>query len=153
MSIKPPESGIFVVGIGGKKFEPYPAWRYHEILEPIIVQNTEEDAKAREAGWFENKAPITAKADLVNWRTDLEDMNAEQLVLFILEEFGIELPMAAGEEKLMKAVWELMQFAPQFKGRICLLAQTIEMDYDEEVEWIKKAGEKIEMEFSKEVVI
>jgi len=150
---KPEHAGIFVVGMGGRKFEPYPAWRYHDFFEPVVVNDTEEDIKVKAEGWKEADQPITSVPKLMDWRIDLEDMNSKQLVLFIKDEFGVELPIDAKEEQLIKAVWRLMRVSPQHSGRVCLLAQTIEMDYDEEVEFIREAAEGIEMKFSKEIVI
>lgn len=138
--------GIFWRGFGGaKSYKKYPAWRYHKWLEPYIVNNTEEDYQASIAGWKKLDIPLTSVKHLVNFRYDLEDMSARQLALYAYEEFDIELPVEAGEEKLFKAIWKLTNFAPQNKGRITLMAQSIEMNYDETVKYIQEMGKNMEM--------
>ena len=142
--------GIFFRGFGGgKSYKKYPVWRYHKWLEPYIVHNTQEDYEASVAGWKQLDIPITAVRHLVNWRWDLEDMTSRQLALFAYEEFGVDLPIEAGEEKLLKAIWKLTNFAPQNKGRITLMAQSIEMNYDETVNYIQELGKDMEMKESR----
>jgi len=147
-----PKSGIFVVGVGGN-IKPYPAWRYHELFAPLIVNNTEEDENAQHQGWKGLDTPITGMQHLSNWRHDLEDMTAKQLVLFAREEFGVDLPIEAGEEMLVKAMWELTNIAPQHSGRITLLAQSVEMDYDDVCAKIYEAAKNMEVDSVKEIII
>lgn len=149
---RPEGPGIFVKGLHGHD-KPYPAWRYHELFEPITVQNTDEDEQAALAGWKTMDTPITGVQHLSNWRHDLEDMTAKQLVLFALEEFGVKLPVEAGEVRLVKAMWHLTHLAPQHSGRICLLAQSIEMDYDATIQEIKDLAEGVEFTEVKEVIL
>lgn len=132
-------------GFGGKRWKKYPAWRYHKWKEPLIVHGTDEDYQASIAGWKKAEVPVTSVKYLVNWRADLEDMSPRQLVLFAKEEYGIDFNVEAGSEKLLKAIWRLIHYAPQSKGRICLLAQTIEMNYDETVRTIQEMGRNMEM--------
>ena len=150
-SSKVTRRGIFWRGFGGmKQYKTYPGWRYHKWLEPVIVENTEEDYQASIAGWKKLDIPFTSIKHLQNWRYDLEDMTARQLALFAYEEFDVELPVEAGEEKLFKAIWKLTNYAPQNKGRITLMAQSIEMNYDETVKYIQELGKNMEMSKSEE---
>lgn len=126
----------YFVGLQGGKI--YPAWRYHEVLRPKIVHNTEEDQEASDAGWKAVNVPMGANPQLLNWHWDLEDFSAKQMVLFAKEEFGVELPFEAGEEKLFQVIWDLTKTAPANKDRIILMAQTIEMEYDETLAEIKR---------------
>ena len=153
MSDEIKKAGIFFAGIDDWEQKPYPAWRYHELFEPVVVHNTEEDEQAAERGWKTLDAPITGVQHLVNWRHDLEDMTAEQLVLFAREEFQVDLPVEAGEEKLVKAMWRLTHNSPQHTGRVTLLAQTVAMDYDEIVSEIQAFADKLEIIERKEVVL
>jgi hypothetical protein len=82
---------------------------------------------------------------LVNWRYDLEDMNADQLRIFALEEYGVKFPKEADEEMLMKAMWHLARLTPD-KGRMVLLAQSIQMNYDETIKQIQKDAEDMTFE-------
>jgi hypothetical protein len=154
MSDKPAGTEIYIAGgmyVGMKgKVKPYPAWRYHKFFEPKLVRNTEQDNQASIDGWKEPGVPITALPHLVNWNLDLEDMNAEQLCVFALEEYGVDLPVEAGAEKLVKAIWHLARMTPD-KGRMVLLAQSIEMNYDETVKQIQKAAESMVFDESYEI--
>lgn len=116
----------------------YPAWRYHEVLQPKIVGNTDEDQEASDAGWKAINVPMGKNPQLLNWHWDLEDFSAEQMVLFAKEEFGVELPYEAGTEKLFKVIWDLTKAAPVNRDRIVLMAQTIKMEYDETIEEIRR---------------
>jgi hypothetical protein len=69
------------VGIKGQD-RPYPAWRYHKFFEPKLVRDTAADYQASIEGWKAPGTPQTAMPHLVNWRYDLEDMNADQLRIF-----------------------------------------------------------------------
>ncbi len=148
---KPKEqAGIYFEGFFGKHVKPYPAWRYHQLFEPRIVKNTEEDFQASCAGWKDPGMLITAIPHMANWNYDLEDMDAKQLVLFAREEYDVELPEGAGVEKLVKAMWRLAQVAPQNEGRMILLAQSIEMNYDETLKEIERmAGDEANLDYTK----
>ena len=146
MAVEVKKDGIFWRGFGGaRSYKTYPGWRYHKWLEPYIVNNTEEDYQASIAGWKQLDIPITSVKHLNNWRYDFEDMTARQLVLFAYEEFDVDLPVEAGEEKLFKAIWKLSNFAPQNKGRVALMAHSIEMNYDETVKYIQELGKDMDM--------
>ncbi|MFA5377100.1 MAG: hypothetical protein WC455_15220 [Dehalococcoidia bacterium] len=132
--------GIFVAGFPGEK-KKYPAWRYHDWLEPIIVEDTGADEKARMQGWVEHNKPVTASRHLMNQRFDLEDLSARQLVDYARAEFGVVLPVGAGKEKLFKAIWRLSMNAPENEDRVVLMAHAIKLNYDETQLEIRKLAD------------
>lgn len=140
--------GVYFEGFPGH-VKPYPAWRYHQLFEPKIVKNTAEDIQASCAGWKDPGMLITAVPHMANWNHDLEDMDAKQLVLFAREEYDVDLPPKAGVEKLLKAIWRLAQVAPQNEGRMILLAQSVEMNYDETLKEIERmAGDEADLDYT-----
>ena len=145
------KSGIFFRGLHGKTLKPYPAWRYHKIREPIIVNDTEEDKQAEGKG-FHRLDTLKHTSILMNHMNDFEDMSTRQLRLYIKEEFNVDLPPEANKLLLMKAVWKLSMTSPENKDRVVLLAQSIRMNYDETLEEIKKAMNDPEVEYEKEVI-
>ena len=139
--------GIFFRGFSARTAKKYPSWRYHKILQPILVNDTDEDEKVRKDGYEPISVPITANKNLSNWFWDLEDFSAKQLVIYTREEFGIDLPVEAGQERLLKTILEITKIAPQNQGRLAFMAHTIKLDYDGVVEEIKRqAGEMIDVE-------
>lgn len=130
-------TGIYFRGIHGM-LKPYPSWRYHKLHPPILVHNTEEDEKAKAGGWEKVWAPITANRDIVNWYWDIEDMSPKQLVVYAQEEFGVDLPIDAKQDKLMKAVLELIKNAPNNRNRLVLMAHTLKFNYDETIKEIRE---------------
>ena len=149
---KPKGGGLFIMGVGDN-IKPYPAWRYHDFNEPILVNDEKEDKQAEARGWIAPESKVTSVDHLSNWRHDLEDMTAKQLVLFAKEEFGVDLPVEAGDVRLVKAMWRLTHIAPQHSGRICLLAQSVELDYDKTVAEIYGLAEDFEFTVTKEMTI
>jgi len=142
-------AGLYFEGFYGKHAKPYPVWRYHQLFEPKIVNNTKEDFEASCAGWKDAGMLKTAVPNMANWNYDLEDMDAKQLCLFAKEEYGVELPEGAGVEKLLKAMWRLAQIAPQNEGRMILLAQSVEMNYDETLKEIERmAGDEADLDYT-----
>lgn len=151
-----PKAGIFFerMGSDGRPVK-YPAWRYHALYEPKIVQNTDEDQIASEQGWKDPSVPLTAVQTFSNHMHDLEDMNPQQLVAYAREEYEIDLPVEAGKAKLLHALWQIAARAPKNEGRIILLAQSMRMNYDETVKEItRQAGGDINdcQEITKEEV-
>ena len=127
--------------IGMKNIPKYPAWRYHKILQPILVKGSLEDEQAMAGGYDPPSVPQTCNKQLINWFWDLEDMSPKQLVCFAKDEYDVDLPIAAGQERLFKAICELTKHAPQNRGRLTLMAHTIRMNYDETLDQIRKSAD------------
>lgn len=141
--------GLYFEGFFGQCSPKYPAWRYHDFYEPRLVHDTEQDMQASCEGWKDPGLLITAMPHKSNWNYDLEDMTAEQLVLFAKEEYDVDLPAEAGVEKLIKALWRIARIAPQNDGRMILLAQAVEMNYDETVKEIERmAGDDADLDYT-----
>jgi len=120
----------------------YPAWRYHALYEPRVVENTDEDQVASDQGWKDPQTPITSLQGFNNFYHDLEDMNPRQLVAYAKEEYGADLPVEAGKAKLLWAIWKIASQSPKNEGRMVLLAQSIKMNYDEtQSEILRMAGD------------
>ena len=139
-----PDSGMYwmFLGDGRDQRSEYPAWRYHEWKEPIIVNNTEEDEVSKLRGYEQASKGITHVRYLMNWRFDLEDLTARQLVLFAKDEFDIDLPVEAGTEKLFKSIFRLHTSKPLNRENVVLFAQSVQMNYDETLVEIKRLVEK-----------
>lgn len=124
-------------------FPRYPLWLYKDGVDPLLVKDTCEEDAARQDGFDSITAGILANKHLINWFWDLEDMSARQLKIYAQEEYGVDLPVEAGQEKLFKAVCELTRHAPQNRNRLVLMAHTIKMNYDAtlaEIERMLKPG-------------
>lgn len=145
-------SGIVFLAYGTAREKRYPAWRYHKIREPILVSNTDEDIQARKNGYSLADSVVRHKPYLMNFMLDFEDLTARQIVVYVKEEFGVDLPIEAGHTKLLKAIWRLMLNSPKNKDRIVLLAQSVRMNYDETLKEIKRVIETSETEVEREEV-
>ena len=133
--------GPIFLGLAGRD-SPYPAWRYHEFYDPVVVHNTEEDEKIKAQGWKDaSQQPTTACRHLINWRFDLEDMTARQLAQFAKDQFNVDLPIQSGAEKLFQCVWRLHMADPRNQENIVLMAHSVRMEYDETVQYIKEVAE------------
>ena len=133
------------------KIKKYPAWRYHALYEPRIVQDEKQDQQAALEGWLPPEEPITSVPRLSNYFHDLEDFNERQLLAYAKEEFGVEFPREATKERLIRAIWQLYHITPKHKGRMVLLAQSVRMNYDETLKQIQRTAENFEETESKEI--
>jgi hypothetical protein len=140
------KSGIFFEKVGTK----YPGWRYHKFLEPMIVKDTAADEDAAKNGWHEIQESITVVPHLTNWRFDLEDMSARQLLSYARDEFDIDLPVEAGKEKLLKVLWRLHVMSPKNRDRMVILAQTVKFDLEEAYREIREAVKEPQEVFTEE---
>ena len=136
------KKGIYFMHLGDKPGPKYPAWRYHEWKEPLLVKNTEEDENAVKGGYEGITKSFTHVRYLMNWRFDLEDLTPRQLVLFAKDEFDVDLPVEAGVEKLFKSIWRLHTSQPTNRENVVLFAHSVEMNYDETLVEIKRLVEK-----------
>ena len=130
--------GLDGAGEGRSPIPQYPCWLYHEFKEPVIVSDSVAEANARADGYDSITAKAMANRQLTNWHWDLEDMSVKQLSVFAKEEYGVDLPTAAGQEHLFRCVTELIRHAPQNRNRLILMAHTIKMNYDETLEEIRR---------------
>lgn len=116
----------------------FPFWMHKRDDEPVLVHNSKEEENAKADGYDYITASQLSNRYLINWFWDLEDMSVNQLNVFAKEEYGVDLPTEAGQEKLFQAVCELTRAAPQNKNRLILMAHTIKMNYDETLEEIRR---------------
>lgn len=127
-------------GAGGMKggYRRYPCFMYREDTAPLCVQNEAEEADARGNGYDSITAGAMANPHLTNWFWDLEDMSPKQLRVFAAEEYGVDLPEDAGQDKLFAAVVKLARHAPQNQNRLVLMAHEIYLEYDATLEEIRR---------------
>lgn len=130
---------IYFKALAGKDEKAYPAWRYHDFYEPKIVHDTIEDIFASQQGWKGIEPNPLTPHRLRNFGTDFEDLSERQITLYSHVHFGVDLPLKASKEALVKAIWLLYQSEPDTKDNIVLLAQSAEMNYDETLLEITKA--------------
>jgi hypothetical protein len=130
-----PRKRVFQMKFGGlndgAKGQKYPTMMYCDGKEPIVIQNTADEDDARQNGYDAIIANQMCNRHLVNWFWDLEDLSPKQLIVFAQDEYGIDLPAEASQEKLFQCVLALSKAAPQNRNRIVLMAHTIKMNYDE----------------------
>lgn len=136
--------GIYFRRYGSNKAKTYPAWRYHKYLDAKIVNDTAQDVAAQEEGYEHIDTIARSNPFLLNHMADLEDLSARQLARYAFEEFDVDLPPEAGEQKLRESIRALTVFSPKNKDRIVLLAQSIRMNYDETVKEIQRLAEGFE---------
>jgi hypothetical protein len=142
--------GVFLGYNPGHKRIQYPCMMYLEGTEPLKVDNTDEEVEARKNGYDNFTAGALSNRHLINHFWDLEDMSPKQLVVYAREEYGVELPVEAGQVKLFKCLCELTRCSPKNRNRLIMMAHTVAMNYDETLEQIKRTFEKpspfVEME-------
>jgi hypothetical protein len=117
----------------------YPCMMYLQDTKPLMVENTEQEAAAREKGYDSVTPGALSNRFLVNWFWDFEDMSPRQLVVFAKDEYGVELPIECGQLKLFELVCDLTRSAPQNRNRLILMAHTMKLNYDETLEEIKRS--------------
>ena len=135
---RPKEFELMFMGLNKEHMPQFPHWMHKENATPILVNNTDEDKDARAKGYDNITAAAMSNRYMINWFWDFEDFSPRQLVVFAKEEYGVELPIEAGQEKLFQAVCELTRFAPQNQNRLILMAHTMKMNYDETLEEIRR---------------
>ena len=126
--------GLFMDGQGPPV---YPKWLYKAGEDPRKVHSTAEEQEAKANGWDNVQAGQMANRTLTNWFWDLEDMSSKQLCVYAKDEFGVDLPENANQDKLFMAVTELIKYSPQNRNRLVLMAHTMKMNYDETLEEIR----------------
>ena len=136
--------GIYFRAYGTNRGKTYPAWRYHKHLDAIVVNDTAQDIEAQEQGYEHLDVITKSNPHLLNYMADLEDLSARQLARYAKEEFGVDLPPEAGEEKLRESIRALTVFSPKNRDRIVLLAQSVKMNYDETVAEIRNLAKDFE---------
>ncbi len=124
-------SGVTWHGFHAENDGPkYPAWRYHRVLDPIIVTDTEHDEAVKKQGYEELAYTYMSNRTMINWFWDIEDMSPKQLVIYAKEEWDIDLPIEAGQDKLQDAIFKLARWAPNNRERLVFMAHEINMNYD-----------------------
>ena len=135
------EHNYLFKGLGSGRVPVYPRWMYRQDTQPVLIKNTEAEVEAREKGFDNISASALSNRDLINFFWDFEDFSVRQLLVYAQDEFGIELPAEASQEKLFKAVCILTKNCPQNRNRLVLMAHTIEMEYDATLEEIRRMAE------------
>jgi hypothetical protein len=137
-TFEPRKFEMMFMGLNRLHMPKYPHWMHKEGADPRLVESIGDDAKARADGYDNITAAAMSNRYLINWFWDLEDMSPRQLHVFAKEEYQVDLPIEAGQEKLFQAVCELTRNAPQNRNRLILMAHTIKMNYDETLEEIRR---------------
>ena len=133
-----PEGLTFGGLMQGRQKPAFPRWMHKDAKPPRLVNNTDEAEAANAEGFDNITAAGMSNKHLINWFWDLEDMSPRQLVVFAKDEYGVDLPIEAGQETLFQAVVELTRHAPQNRNRLVLMAHTIRMEYDATLEEIRR---------------
>ena len=132
---------VMFMGINKEHVPLYPRWLYKEGCDPLLVKDEVEAKEAVANGYDAFTAGALSNRYIINWFWDLEDMSARQLQVFAKDEFNVELPLEAGQEKLFAAVIELTRSAPQNHGRMILMAHSLDMSYTETLAEIRRVFE------------
>lgn len=146
-AVPPPLKDGDIVGLfrgiegGPGEYIRYPFIMYRDGADPITIENTDQENDARKNGYDNLAAGQMANRYLVNWFWDLEDMSPKQLSVFAQDEYGVDLPIEAGQGKLFECVCKLSKAAPKNRGSIVLMAHSIKMNYDETLEEIRRMAD------------
>jgi hypothetical protein len=135
---EPRKFEMMFMGLNRLHMPKYPHWLHKDGTEPKLVENASDDAKYRAEGYDNITAAAMSNRYLINWFWDLEDFSPRQLHVFVKEEYGVDLPLEAGQEKLFQAACELIRHAPQNKNRLILMAHTVKMNYDATLDEIRR---------------
>lgn len=138
LELRPRKFEAMFMGLNREHLPVFPHWMHKDNCEPWLVENTDEDREARAKGFDNITSGAMANRYLINWFWDFEDFSVRQLTVFAKEEYGVDLPIEAGQEKLFQAVCELTKAAPQNRNRLILMAHSIKMNYDETLEEIRR---------------
>jgi hypothetical protein len=130
--IRPKRKALFR-GLGFDIPPMYPCYLYHEVLDPVLVKDEEEEELYRSKGYDSFTSGMLANKTMVNWHWDLEDLSAKQLAVFAKDEYDVDLPVEAGQLVLYKAICELSRAAPNNVNRLVFMAQVFEMKLTETV--------------------
>ena len=136
----------------GPGVKQYPKWLHKQGADPMLVHDKEQEMAAREIGFDNITAAAMSNRNINNWFWDLEDMSPRQLIVFAKDEYQVELPEDAGQEKLFQAVCKLTVNAPQNRNRLILMAHTIEMKYDATLDEIRRLADGNGQGLEREVI-
>ena len=115
----------------------YPAFRYRG-TEKIIVENKDEDEKAGAEGFHQvDFGSMDAPRD-VDYGYDLSRLNPMQLYLYA-KEIGCDINPDYTIADCVKEIQEFMLSKPSYQGRVTLIAQAIDFDYDGAQDEIRNA--------------
>lgn len=138
LKVKPKQFEAMFGGLNVKHLPRFPHWMHKDGAEPVLVNSEKEELEAIANGYDNITSGAMANRYLVNWFWDLEDMSAKQLHVFALEEYGVDLPIEAGQDKLFQLVCRLSRSAPQSQNRMVLMAHTVQMNYDATLDEIRR---------------
>lgn len=133
---------MMFMGLNNEHMPRFPCWLHKDGCEPLYIENETDEKSARGNGYDNITAAAMSNRYLINWFWDLEDMSPRQLCVFAKDEYGVDLPIEAGQDRLFRAVVELTRNAPQNQNRLVLMAHSIKMNYDETLLEIRRMMEK-----------
>jgi len=135
-----PKRELRFIGFGtdtGKRSR-YPFYMYHDCFEPALIENEDQEKEYKDKGYDLFTAGMLSNKGVVNWYWDLEDLSAKQLVVFAKDEYGVDLPVEAGQVVLYRAICDLSRSAPQNTNRLVFIAQVLDMKLTETVNEINR---------------
>lgn len=129
---------IYFQGIFGEEEKQFPQWRYHKYYEPRLVNNTEEADAAKAQGYHCVAEDAFTPTRFKNFGYDFQELNERQLQNYALNKFEIDLSNVTDKDKLIQVLNRLYLETAEHREDIVLLAQSIEMEYDQTVADIRK---------------